>query len=135
MVCLSLLDSCDHLVFLCFSVFIYERGIRVWQGLSGLINMKCSTQNLAHSRRSIKVSYDLLSTYYMLGLGLGFGDKQHKALVLVLFHPARGETTNVNRTIQFSCSVMSDSLQPHELQQARLPCPSPSPGVCSPHAH
>ena len=26
---------------------------------------------------------------------------------------------------------MSDSLQPHELQHARLPCPSLSPGVCS----
>ena len=26
---------------------------------------------------------------------------------------------------------MSDSLQPHELQHARLPCPSPSPEVCS----
>ena len=26
---------------------------------------------------------------------------------------------------------MSDSLEPHGLQQTRLPCPSPSPGVCS----
>ena len=31
----------------------------------------------------------------------------------------------------FSCSVMSDSLQPHELQHARLPCPWPSPRVYS----
>ena len=30
----------------------------------------------------------------------------------------------------FSHSVMSDSLWPHGLQHARLPCPSPSPGVC-----
>ena len=30
-----------------------------------------------------------------------------------------------------SCSVMSDSLQPHGLQHARLPCPSLSPRVCS----
>ena len=67
----------------------------------------------------------------MLGLGLGFGDKQHKARVLALFHPARGETTNINHTIQFSCSVMSDSLQPHELQQARPPCPSLTPEVYS----
>ena len=28
-------------------------------------------------------------------------------------------------------SVMSDSLQPHWLQQTRLPCPSPSPRACS----
>ena len=32
---------------------------------------------------------------------------------------------------QFSCSVMSDSLWPHALQHARLPCPSPTPGVYS----
>ena len=31
----------------------------------------------------------------------------------------------------FSCSVMSDSLQPHGLLYARLPCPSLSPRVCS----
>ena len=32
-------------------------------------------------------------------------------------------------SVQFSCSVVSDSLWPHELQHARLPCPSPTPGV------
>ena len=31
----------------------------------------------------------------------------------------------------FSYSVVSDSLWPHGLQQARLPCPSLSPAVCS----
>ena len=31
----------------------------------------------------------------------------------------------------FSRSVMSDSLRPHGLQHARLPCPSLSPRVCS----
>ena len=31
----------------------------------------------------------------------------------------------------FSLSVVSDSLRPHGLQHARLPCPSPSPGICS----
>ena len=34
-------------------------------------------------------------------------------------------------SVQFSCPVMSDSLQPHGLQHARLPCPSPIPGICS----
>ena len=33
--------------------------------------------------------------------------------------------------IQFSCSVVSDSLRPHGWQHTRLPCPSPSPGVHS----
>ena len=31
----------------------------------------------------------------------------------------------------FSCSVVSDSLRPHELQHTRLPCPSLFPTVCS----
>ena len=30
-------------------------------------------------------------------------------------------------SVQFSCSVTSDSLQPHESQHARPPCPSPTP--------
>ena len=30
---------------------------------------------------------------------------------------------------QFSCSVVSDSLRPHELQLAKPPCPSPTPEV------
>ena len=34
-------------------------------------------------------------------------------------------------SVQFSHSVVSDSLQPHELQHARPPCPSPTPGVHS----
>ena len=33
------------------------------------------------------------------------------------------------RSDQISRSVMSDSLQPHESQHARPPCPSPTPGV------
>ena len=33
------------------------------------------------------------------------------------------------RIFRFSHSVMSDSLQPQELQHARPPCPSPTPGV------
>ena len=31
--------------------------------------------------------------------------------------------------VQFSCSVMSDSLRAHEPQHARPPCPSPTPRV------
>ena len=34
-------------------------------------------------------------------------------------------------TVQLSLSVVSDSLQSHGLQHTRLPCPSPTPRVCS----
>ena len=36
-----------------------------------------------------------------------------------------------NSSVQFSCSVVFDSLRPHESQHARPPCPSPAPGVHS----
>ena len=42
-----------------------------------------------------------------------------------------GATSSHAYTIQFSRSVVSDSLRPHGLQYARLPCPSPTPGVYS----
>ena len=37
-------------------------------------------------------------------------------------------------SVQFSRSVVSDSLRPHELQRTRPPCPSPTPGV-HPNSH
>ena len=36
---------------------------------------------------------------------------------------------HVAPSVQFSRSVVPDSLRPHESQQARPPCPSPTPGV------
>ena len=45
------------------------------------------------------------------------------------------EKKNIQRmtfsSVQFSCSVVSDSLWPHESQHARPPCPSPTPRVHS----
>ena len=38
-------------------------------------------------------------------------------------------------SVQFSCSVMSSPLRPHELQHAKPPCPSPTPGVYSNFTH
>ena len=38
-------------------------------------------------------------------------------------------------SVQFSRSVASDSLRPHESQHARPPCPAPTPGVTQTHVH
>ena len=43
-------------------------------------------------------------------------------LILILF-------TNFSISTQFSHSIVSNSLRPHELQHARPPCPSPTPRV------
>ena len=37
----------------------------------------------------------------------------------------------LSSSVQFSCSVVFNSLRPHGLQHSRLPCPSPTPGDCS----
>ena len=37
----------------------------------------------------------------------------------------------ISSSVQFSRSVVSNSLRPHGLQHARPPCPSPTPRVCS----
>ena len=41
------------------------------------------------------------------------------------------ENLLLGSSVQFSCSVVSDSLTPYGLQHARLPCPSSTPGACS----
>ena len=54
---------------------------------------------------------------------------QAKELVLNL--KKQVESIKVIKSVQFSCSVMSDSLRPHGLQHVRLPCPSSTPEAYS----
>ena len=46
-------------------------------------------------------------------------------------YDAQDPKATIYKCFQFSCSVVSDSLRPHGLQYARLPCPSPTPGAYS----
>ena len=50
---------------------------------------------------------------------------------IILSHNAILEAFSFSKkeSVQFSRSVVSDFLWPHELQHARPPCPSPTPGV------
>ena len=56
------------------------------------------------------------------------GDCSHEIKRRLLL--GRKAMTNLS-SVQFSRSVVSDSLQPHESQRARPPCPSPTPKVHS----
>ena len=51
-------------------------------------------------------------------------------LIMELENIIRNDKAVVS-SVQFSRSVVSDSLRPHELQHAGPPCPSPTPGVHS----
>ena len=53
------------------------------------------------------------------------GDGRGKGCTEILMY-----FTQLN-SVQFSLSVVSDSLRPHGLQHARPPCPSPTPGAYS----
>ena len=44
-------------------------------------------------------------------------------------HSSSDQQRAIISSVQFSHSAVSDSLQPHEPQHARPPCPSPTPGV------
>ena len=44
-------------------------------------------------------------------------------------HPFRWVVHLHPFSVQFSCSVVSDSLRPRELEHSRPPCPPPTPGV------
>ena len=59
----------------------------------------------------------------------GDGDCGHEIKRRLLL--GRKSMTNLS-SVQFSLSVVSSSLQHHELQHARPPCPSPTPGI---HSH
>ena len=54
-------------------------------------------------------------------------------LIPSLTSPQIGSSSHeaCNSLLLFSCSFVFDSLWPHELQQARLPCLSLSPSICS----
>ena len=56
----------------------------------------------------------------------GYGSKILNTAILSIQH--------IGDSLQFSHSAVSDSSWPHELQHARLPCPSPTPGV-HPNSH
>ena len=60
-------------------------------------------------------------------------DQTHSSCISmsILYHWAASEALYSFSSVQFSCSVVSNSLRPHESQHARPPCPSPSPGVHS----
>ena len=80
--------------------------------------------------------FDLLAVQRTLTSLLQYCNSKASVLRLSAFflvqhshlHMSNGNTIS---SVQFSCSVMSDSLQPHELQHARPPCPSPTPRAYS----
>ena len=62
-------------------------------------------------------------------LSLILQDQETECFILVTNSRAMNYSLGISNSVQFSRSVISDSLQPNELQHARPPCPSPTRGV------
>ena len=71
------------------------------------------------SASSSKKTVKILDSVFKLGIVI--------LLVFCFLMKEKGKSASV----QFSCSVVSNSLQPHRLQHTRLPCPSPTPRAYS----
>ena len=65
------------------------------------------------------------------GLGRGNSSESTDSRHYLLFSPVRSQESNSTLLLLFSLLDMSDSLPPHGLQHARIPCPPSSPRVCS----
>ena len=70
---------------------------------------------------SQRVGHDLVTEQHLCLGAKGKGCSNYHTIPLI----------SRSSSVQFSRSVTSDSLQPHESQHARPPCPSPTPGVHS----
>ena len=76
---------------------------------------------------SWQIGGETVADFIFLGFTItADGDCSHEIKICLLF--GRKVMTNL---VQFSCSVMSDSLWLHGPQHARPPCPSPTPRVHS----
>ena len=58
-------------------------------------------------------------------------EESERAVLKLILNKLRSWHPAPFSSVQFSRSVVSNSLRPHESQRARPPCPSPTPGVHS----
>ena len=94
-------------------------------GMQGFFNIRKSINVIHHIKKLKNKSHMIIS----IVAEKAFDKIQHPFMIKTL-QKAGIEGTSVQfSSVQFSRSVVSDSLRPHELQHARPPCPSPTPGV------
>ena len=150
----------EHLLSTCgFGVFLQVsqwRNFRNWRWFNGEEGKGFFTQRITGSlqasgcpwvTRSLGVSFltacqcwrlwergVFVSVALHLGSSSGLNLKPQTQCAFCMFmciHLSFCSYRTNERSVQFICSVMSDSLRPHESQHARPPCPSPTPRVYS----
>ena len=100
-----------------------HRAAKSWKWLKQLsMHARCNLASLplySHMNSDIYILQNKLSVSRTL------------VLSAVSFRNIAHYITEWGRLSQFSCSVMCNSLRPHRLRHAKLPCPSPTPRACS----
>ena len=98
--------------------------------ISLFLRESCCSQRLRHGTSHLQhlFSFKMNESTKLRGSGYTNQHGEH----LDKFTDVAERYLETNSTVlysQFSRSVVSDSLRPHELQHARPPCPSSTPGV------
>ena len=97
---------------------VYKYGTKTWWH-----------QSTSYKRKKEKLNFYWCIYNVVLGSGVQYSDSAtcvHGSILFQILNPNPYQSVS-----QFSRSVVSDSLWPHESQHARPPCPSPSPRVHS----
>ena len=101
-------------------------------GITALVNFKGSSTRLVYCRSSR--NRIIRNSFSRAGWWGGFSWASWGHQYKVIFcanrssaHSSPSDQYNTVSPVQFSHSVMSDSLRPHEWQHTRPPCPSPTP--------
>ena len=112
-------DSCKDLTRFRLSnfpshLFLYLFYLRPSQPVDVFLGLSCFFHDPADVGNLISGSsaYSIINNYLT----------RNEVMMILTLHFSFGLVPSV----QFRCSVMSDSLWPHGLQHARLPCPSPT---------
>ena len=119
--------------YVCVYIYIYiyiGTHTHKWWGLSSYFKISFLTQvqqtHLFTKEVGLKLGFLQMKQVRLTWLDGWILSLQKKQFLITLDKPI-----SKLLSVQFSCSVVSDSLQPHESQYARPPCPSPTPGVHS----
>ena len=91
--------------------------------------IKIAGRNINHLRYADDTTLMAESEEELKSLLMKMKEEREKAGLKLNIQKSKITASGLISSVQFSRSVVSDSLRPHELQHARPPCPSPTPGV------